>query len=42
MPTIEKNTPENVLAYSPNALLNAISNSMTSPLLNQVFKIKGI
>ena len=42
MPSIEKNIPETVLAYSPNALLNAIGNSLTSPLLNQVFKIKGI
>jgi exodeoxyribonuclease VII large subunit len=30
------------LAFSPNALLNAIGNSLSSPLLNQVFRVKGI
>ena len=35
-------TPETSIAYTPGALLNAVGNSLTSPLLNKVFKAKGI
>lgn len=35
-------TEENPLTYSPAALLNALGNSLNSPLLNKVFKAKGL
>jgi exodeoxyribonuclease VII large subunit len=36
------NTNESMLVYSPNALLNALGNSLVSPLLNKVFTAKGV
>jgi exodeoxyribonuclease VII large subunit len=42
MLTTETATPETSIAYTPGALLNAVGNSLTSPLLNKVFKAKGV
>jgi hypothetical protein len=37
-----RNTKDNQLPYSPAALLSALGNSLTSPMLNQLFHVKGI
>jgi len=34
--------PETQFSYTPAALLHAVGNSLSSPLLNQVFAVKGI
>jgi exodeoxyribonuclease VII large subunit len=42
MLTSETQISDLPLTYGPNALLNAIGNSLSSPLLNQVFRVKGV